>query len=240
LPALPAPLAGAARSGSVFRPEQVREDFQRMVDFGPRLTGSDPHNRFIEWLEDEFAKAGCRLEPCDVYQTSRWLAEQVALDILEGSGAGPVTVASYFPRSQQTPAQGVTGPLVYGGVLPALSLNGGDVAALEAALARYPSDVASWAMGVSGSLGASAQGSVMLVDLPMPPPLTQGVLASDMTFYNGQGETIADLAAQNYKRLWTVPGLVLPLDSCTAMGVAGVEFIVDASLPALKGCYASF
>lgn len=219
---------------------EVRADFQRMVDFGPRLTGSDPHNRYIDWLQREFVRAGCQLLPCDVYQTSRWLAESVGLDILEGSGAGPAKVASYFPRSQQTPADGVTGPLVYGGTMPTLSLNGDDVAALEAALQRYPSDVASWAMGISGSLGGSPQGSVMLVDLPMPPPLTQGVLASAVTYYNGQGETLADLATEDYKRLWTVPGLVLPLDSFTAMGVAGVVFIVDASYQALKGCYAPF
>lgn len=221
-------------------PEQVREDFQRMVDFGPRLTGSEPHNQFIEWLQDEFVKAGCKLLPCDVYQTSRWLAETVSIDILEGSGVGPVTVASYFPRSQQTPAQGVRGPLVYGGTMPALSMNGSDVGALDAALQRYPADVSSWAMAVSGAFQGGAKGSVMLVDLPMPPPLTQGVLAADMTFYNGQGETITDLATEDYKRLWTVPGLVLPLDSFTAMGVAGVVFIVDASYQALKGCYAPF
>src|SRR5579884_2867814 len=91
-------------------PERVRADFQTVVDFGPRLTGSDPHNRFIEWLQEEFVKAGCKLLPCDVYQTSRWLADTVRLQILEGSGAGPVKVASYFPRSKQTPADGVTGP----------------------------------------------------------------------------------------------------------------------------------
>lgn len=221
-------------------PEQVRADFQTMVDFGPRLTGSASHNRYIQWLEREFVKAGLELLPCDVYETSRWSADQVALDLLEGAGAGPVTVASYFPRSLQTPPQGVTGPLVYGGTLPTLSLNGDDAAALEAALARYPADVTSWAAAVSGTLGGSAQGSVMLVDLPMPPPITQGVLASSASYYNGQGETLADLATEDYKRLWSVPGLVLPLDSFTAMGVAGVLFIVDASYDALKGCYAPF
>jgi hypothetical protein len=239
-------IAAAARAARRRRriglpsPRQVRADFQRMVDFGPRLTGSDAHNRFVAWLEREFAKAGCRLIPCDVYETSRWLAQDAGLELLEGAAAGPATVASYFPRSQQTPPGGVTGPLVYGGALPPLSVDGGDVAALQAALQRYPADVASWAMGLSGALGASAKGSVMLVDLPMPPPLTQAVLAAGATFYNGQGETIADLALADYKRLWTVPGLVLPLDSFTAMGVAGVVFVVDASLAALKGCYAPF
>ncbi len=233
--------AGQRRSqGGLPTPQQVRADFQTMVDFGPRLTGSEAHSQFISWLEREFVKAGCKLLPCDVYETSRWLADEVALDVLQGSHAGPIKVASYFPRSQQTPPQGVTGPLVYGGTLPSLSINGADVAALEAAVQRYPADVASWASAVSGSVGASARGSVMLVDLPMPPPLTQGVLAPDITCYNGQGETVADLGTQDYKRLWTVPGLVLPLDSFTAMGVAGVVFIVDASYAALKGCYAPF
>jgi len=221
-------------------PAQVRADFQRMVDFGPRLTGSEPHNRYIAWLEQEFVKAGCELLPCDVYQTSRWLAESYGLELLDGPSPGPVTVASYFPRSQQTPAAGVTGPLVYGGTLPTLSLNGDDPAALLAGVKGYPGEVASWAQALSGTVGSQAQGSVMLVDLPMPPPLTQGVLAPDMTYYNGQGETEADLAGDDYKRLWVVPGLALPLESFTAMGVAGVVLIVDASYQALAGCYAPF
>jgi hypothetical protein len=221
-------------------PAQVRADFQRMVDFGPRLTGSDPHNAYIAWLEREFVKAGCRLLPCDVYQTSRWLAESWGLQLLGGPSPGPVTVASYFPRSQQTPAGGVTGPLLYGGTLPTLSINGDDPAALMAALERYPADVASWAQAVSGTVGAQAKGSVMLVDLPMPPPVTQGILAPDITYYNGQGETIADLATEDYKRLWLAPGLVLPLSEFTSMGVAGVVFILDASYAALAGCYAPF
>jgi hypothetical protein len=45
---------------------QVRKDFQRMVDFGPRLTGSASHSRYVAWLEREFVKAGLRLAPCDV------------------------------------------------------------------------------------------------------------------------------------------------------------------------------
>jgi hypothetical protein len=66
----------------------MRADFQTMVDFGPRLTGSEPHNRYIAWLESEFTKAGCRLAPCDVYETSRWAVEAFGLDVLEGAGAG--------------------------------------------------------------------------------------------------------------------------------------------------------
>jgi hypothetical protein len=241
LAGLALPRAGAAATSVPLpSPAQVRADFQRMVDFGPRLTGTEAHNRYIEWLEREFAAAGCELLPCDVYETHRWEMQRFGLDLLDGSAPGPVKVASYFPRSQETPPAGVTGPLVYGGTAPGVSVNGADVAAFQAGLARYPADLATWAQGVSGSFGGSAQGSVMLVDLPMPPPLTLGLFAPMVTFYNGQGETEADLAAQDYKRLWTVPGLALPLDSFTAMGVAGVVFVVDASYEALKGCYAPF
>src|SRR5205807_2918684 len=107
-------------------PEQVRADVQRMVDFGPRLTGNDAHNRFIAWLEQEFTAAGCELLPCDVYETGRWEVGQVGLDVLDGDGRGPVTVATYFPRSKETPAGGVTGPLVYAGSPPQPSINAGD------------------------------------------------------------------------------------------------------------------
>ena len=100
-------------------PHHVARDFRRMVDFGPRLTGSASHNRYIAWLEREFVKAGLRLEPCDVYETLRWQAKNFGLDVLEGSGAGRVKVGTYYPRSHETPAGGVTGPLVYGGTAPA-------------------------------------------------------------------------------------------------------------------------
>ena len=221
-------------------PAQVRADFQRMVDFGPRLTGTTAHTMYVDWLGAEFERAGLELLPCDVYETSRWLAGSFGLRVLEGPSAGDVRVASYFPRSQQTPPAGVTGPLVYGGVAPALSLNGTGLAAFEAAVAAYPAQLQSWASALPAALG-DVRGSVMVVDLPFPPPVTIGELfGPEITYYNGQGETVADLATEDYKRLWTVPGLALPLSSFTAMGVAGVVFIVDASFEALQGQYAPF
>ena len=95
-------------------PRQVRRDFQRMVDFGPRLTGSAAHNRFIAWLEREFVKAGLKLLPCDQYGIERWEAQSFGLSVLDGPGAGPVKVATYYPRSKETTAAGITAPLAYG------------------------------------------------------------------------------------------------------------------------------
>jgi hypothetical protein len=211
-----------------------------MVDFGPRLTGSKAHNHFIEWLEREFTAAGLKLLPCDVYETSRWEVGRFGLDILAGPGAGHVKVATYFPRSKETPPSGVTGPLVYAGSPPPVSINGADVAALQAGLARYPADLASWAQALPSTLGGSPAGSILLVDLPAPLPITAGLFAPIMTSYNGQGETEAEVAASDYKRLWLVPGLSMPLDPFVATGAAGVVFILDASYEALKGQYLPF
>src|SRR4051812_30851922 len=112
-PALLTPTALAARATrrriGLPSPRQVRADFQRMVDFGPRLTGSEPHNRFLTWLEQEFTAAGCRILPSDGLETNRWEVGSFGLDVLDGPGSGPVKIATYFPRSQETPAAGMTG-----------------------------------------------------------------------------------------------------------------------------------
>ena len=53
--------APAARGGRVVplpSPARVRADYQRMVDFGPRLPGYVEHHRFCDWLEDGFWRPG--------------------------------------------------------------------------------------------------------------------------------------------------------------------------------------
>ena len=221
-------------------PHRVRADFQRMVDFGPRLTGSKSHNRYIAWLEREFVRAGLELRPCDVYETERWEVQRFGLDVLEGGSAGRVKVATYYPRSQETPARGVTGPLVYGGTAPAPSANGADLASLAAGIERYPSDLASWANGLAGTVAGGTQGSILVVDLPTPAPLTTGVFAPLVTFEYWPGHNEVDWGTSDYKRLWIEPGLGTPLAPFEALGAAGVVFIVDASHAALKGGYLPF
>jgi hypothetical protein len=211
-----------------------------MVEFGPRLTASESHNNYVAWLEDEFVAAGLELLPCDEYETDRWLARDVRLDLLDGPAAGPVKIATYYPRSQETPALGVSGPLVYGGAAPALSASGTDFGALQAAVARYPSDLQSWASGVSGTLAGGSSGSILLVELPMPVPLTAAALLPAATYLNWPGHSPADWATSDYKRIWIAPGLSVPLAPFQAMGAVGVVFIVDASFEALAGGYVPF
>src|SRR3954468_24746863 len=95
---------GAAGVIPLPSPARVRADYQRMVDFGPRLTGNDAHLNFIGWLEKEFVKAGAHLLPCDDYEYERWSAGRFGLDV----AGQPVKVATYYPRSQETPDTGLT------------------------------------------------------------------------------------------------------------------------------------
>lgn len=240
LGAAPAIARRRSRTVPLPSPAQVRDDFTRMVEFGPRLTASPNHANYVTWLEQEFEAAGLQLLPCDGYTTDRWLMEEAALNILDGPGAGPVNFATYYPRSQETPPQGVSGPLVYGGTAPTLSTSGTDVAALQAAIERYPSELQSWAQGLSGTLAGGPQGSILLVDLPMPVPATAGAFLPIATYLNWPGHTVADWAAVDYKRIWIEPGLSIPLAPFQSMGAAGVVFICDASLPALQGGYLPF
>jgi hypothetical protein len=217
-------------------PAQVRADFSRMVGFGPRLTGSANHNDYIAWLEREFIAAGLELNPCDTYTTSRWSVGEWGLQV----AGKAVDVATYYPRSQQTPAGGVSGPLVYGGVAPALSFSGTDIAALQDAIARYPSQLQSWAQGLAGTLDGGVKGSILLVDLPMPVPLTAAAFLPIATYLNWPGHSLADWATSDYKRTWIEPGLGIPLTPWQELGAAGVVFIVDSSYKALAGGYDPF
>ncbi|HEY1521428.1 MAG TPA: hypothetical protein VGF70_00315 [Solirubrobacteraceae bacterium] len=221
-------------------PERIRQDFTRMVELGPRLTASPNHERYIGWLEDRLERAGLELPDCDGYTTERWLAQRHGLEIVEGAHHGPVKVATYYPRSQETPAHGVTGPLVYGGTAPSLSINGTDLNALRDAIERYPSELASWAQGLGGTLQGGAQGSILLVDLPMPVPLTAGAFLPIATYLSWPGHTIADWTAIDYKRAWIEPGLGVPLAPFQALGARAVVFVCDASFAALKGGYLPF
>ena len=211
-----------------------------MVEFGPRLTASDSHERYIGWLEDEFVKAGLELTPPDVYTTDRWLATDVGLDLIDGPHRGPVNVATYYPRSQETPPSGITGPLVYGGTAPALSMSGTDLGAMQAAIARYADELSSWAAAIGGTLGGSPAGSIMVIDLPVPVPLTAAAFLPLVTYINWPGHSAEDFASSDYKRIWIEPGLSIPLAPFQTAGAAGVVFVVDASSAALDGGYLPF
>ena len=223
LPGLGTAAGASRRVVPLPSPKQVRADFQRMVDFGPRLTGSPSHAHFVDWLRREFVAAGADLLPCDDYAYERWSAGHFGLDLLDGSQPGAVKVATYYTRSQETNGAGVEGPLVYAGQMP-----------------RDPADVAGWAAAIGGGAAGNPQGSILLVDLPLPAPLTAAAFLPLATYLYWPGHTEADWAQIDYSRSWIEPGLGLPLAPFQATGAAGVVFVVDRSFEALAGNYLPF
>jgi hypothetical protein len=192
-------------------PRQVRRDFQRMVDFGPRFTGSVAHKRFVAWLRRQFIHAGLDILPRDTYEIERWEETGFGLEILDGPSPGPVKVATYYPRSKETAPEGVTGPLVYGGT------------------------------GAPAGPMPDAQGSILVVDLAAPPPAAAGIFLPQSTFRYWPGHDDADWATADYKRVWIEPGLGVPLAPFEASGAKAVVFILDnISFEALAGAYVPF
>src|SRR4051794_33338502 len=198
---IPRPAAAAAKRAATTplpSPAQVRKDFQRMVDFGPRYTGTASHHRFIDWLERELVKAGVEMFPRQQWPLNVWEASSYSLELLDGPGKGPVKLTGYLPRTQETGPKGVTGPLVYAGPapVPALDTKG---AGLQAAMEAYPAQLESWAQGLSGMRG-DFTGAIVLVDLPLPAPLPLAALLSISTYMQWDGHTIADWLSGDFKR----------------------------------------
>jgi hypothetical protein len=94
-------------------PERIRQDYQRMVDFGPRLPGNANHLRFVDWLRRELTAAGLQPGPCESYAYRRWEPKSWGLEV-EGR---KIPGVAYFVRSAPTGPEGVTGPLFYAGDL---------------------------------------------------------------------------------------------------------------------------
>jgi hypothetical protein len=212
-----------------------------MVDFGPRLTGNANHNAYIAWLEQELLSAGARLEPCSSYETTRWAVGEFGLEILSGPAAGPVEVVTYYPRSQETPAGGIEGKLVYGGAAPIPSFNANDLDSLISGIASYPAELAAWASALPSLIeGVVERNTVMVLDLPLPLPITSGIFLALATYLQWSGRSVVDWLVDDYKRAWIEPGLGIPLAPFQALGAAGVVFILDGSREALQGGYLPF
>jgi hypothetical protein len=192
-PAVPRGLPSAA---------QIRDDVQRMVDFGPRLTGTPAHGNFIDWVQDELERAGCVSYPRDEKPFTYWNAQRWSLDLLDGPAPGPVPLAYYLPRSGETPEAGITGKLV--------PLESPDIA-----------------------------GNIALIDLKLPPQLTESFFISMANSYHWTGHTPDP--TRDYKRVWVgTAGPAAALLSVQERGAAGAVFVIDASPEAAAGCYLPF
>ena len=201
-------------------PDQIRRDYQTMVDFGPRLPGSKNHLRFVDWLAREFRAAGLSTGPCESYAYTRWEPKRWGLDILETDDTRSVRDVAYFVRSKPTGSAGVEGPLVYAGDLNP----------------QGPAHMPDF-----------AKGSILVFNARLPQKTLHDIVRPHFIHLHDERES--DVLDVPYHRLWTMPsfqmdelaargaaGAVIVIDASSAM-IAG-NFSPHASsyksqLPAL-------
>ncbi|MCW3027255.1 MAG: hypothetical protein JWN81_466 [Solirubrobacterales bacterium] len=236
---LPATLPGGNETVASLLPsaQQVRSGVQTMVNFGPRLTGSRAHNRYIAWLQTQFTKAGCSVLPPDPHPLTLWQARRYGLEVLGGASPLIIPVSSYYPRSGATARTGVTGKLVYLGAGPPVSISPGDPGGIPAAMQLYESSMEGWINAAIAGAGTSLHGNIVLIDLPLPLPLTTAIFASMADYYYNPEEPTG-AAIGDYKRLWIASGV--GLEQLKSAGAAGVVFGFDASPQAMLGQYVPF
>jgi hypothetical protein len=236
---LPLTLPGGNETVASLLPsaQQVRSGVQTMVNFGPRLTGSRAHNRYIAWLQTQLTKAGCSLLPQDNHPLTLWQARHFGLEVLGGSSPQTIPVSSYYPRSGLTARTGVTGKLVYLGAGPPVSVSPGDPGGIPAAIGLYESSMEGWIGAAIAGAGTSLHGSIALIDLPLPLPLTTAIFAPMADYYYNPEEPTG-AAIGDYKRLWIAGGA--GLEQLKSAGAAGVVFGFDASPQAMLGQYVPF
>jgi len=191
------PVPGSREVVSLPSAKQVRADYQRMVDFGPRLPGYPEHNAYCDWIEDEFVKAGLELLPSDEFRYRRWRPDPASLS-LEVEGA-KYDVPTIFVRVPGTPAEGVSGPLVKEG-------------------------------------DGSAEGSILLVELPVPGKVTAAVFLGMASYWQWDGHTAEEVAAEEFRRFAYSPWPA-SLQSYADQGAKAVIFIVDSTRDQLEDNY---
>jgi hypothetical protein len=237
--ALPGLVAGTGGVvGSLLpTPADMYRDVKRMVDLGPRFTGSDAHNAFIDWLDDGFRSAGCRMLVRDEFAFTRWLVNDWSLELLEGPGKGPVRVAAYQPYSGNTGPSGVVAPLAYMGAVPPLGLSGDpqDINGLRQALKRLREQLDDWARAAIAGVPGGVQGRIVLVDTQTL-PLSERDFAPLTTYSYDPG--VSPLATPNFKRM--VLSLVPSPSVFAQAGAAGYVCTLDASPACAAGIYGPY
>jgi hypothetical protein len=92
---------------------QMRAWYEELDDRGLRATGSRPQEQYIDSLQDRMERVGIQQVHAEPAPFERWTPSSWGIDILNGSDAGSVAIASYVPYSGQLPPEGFSAPLVY-------------------------------------------------------------------------------------------------------------------------------
>src|SRR5206468_5369247 len=136
--------------------------------------------------------------------------------ILDGPRARAVPVAAYYSYSGPTPKNGVTGEMVYAGVVPPPSLPGNplNMAGQEAVIERAAAEVNAHIAQRLANLAGGVEGRIVLMDVVIP-PIPFGSLYADATYVYDPAGT---LPTEDYKRAALLLGTVPHLAAFEAAG----------------------
>lgn len=234
--------AASPRVGDTYTPTagSLKTEVQRMVDFGPRLTGSSAHKAFINYLEKEFRALGLSTQR-DPYFLTLWEARRKALSLTTADGHLDIPVDAYYPRSGPTDEAGVTAPLVYfGAPLQYLSGQITDIESQQAMLTTLVEQLPSALTGMLGTLGkGGVQDAIVLVELPLLPAVA-GIFYPFLTYIADDDLTINPLT--DYKRAWLTSLATMDpiMQAMKGAGAKGVIFAFDSSAENTAGQYVPF
>lgn len=96
----------------VSSPGKMLRNVKKMNKFGPRLTGNEAHNEFIDYLKSKIEKMGIRTYS-DPYFFDSWYEKASSLVLHENGIDKEIHVSSAFPYSGETPPEGVCGELEF-------------------------------------------------------------------------------------------------------------------------------
>jgi hypothetical protein len=92
--------------------EEVTARQAELDAIGLRDTAGIAHERYIDLLQERLERVGVREVVSESVPLRRWAARSWRLEVQERDRWVPVPTVSYIPYSGQTPASGVSGPLV--------------------------------------------------------------------------------------------------------------------------------
>ncbi len=223
-------------------PGQILKQVEAMVSLGPRLTGSHAQNAWIDQLEHDWTHAGVTVSR-DRFTFTRWLADSWSLSVLDGPGAGPVPVSSYFPYTAPTTPAGVTAPMVYVGPVPLPSISGNplDLLTDRWALKRWRQELATDLRAQLAAVPGGVSGKIVLLEAPVP-PLSAGDFTPFVTYTSEPNEVKAVTDIWNdYKRIWIVGAFIqYVLEVVEQLSPAGAVFVLDASAQNAAGQYTPY
>ena len=210
-----------------------------MCSYGPRLTGNDAQNAWIDQLEHDWTQAGVSVGR-DHFTFPRWLARSWRLEV---DGAGRVPISSPFPYTAPTGPAGVRAPLVYVGPVPLPSVPGNplDLVSDRWALARWRRRLADDVRAQLAAVPGGVAGRLLLMEAPVP-PLAAGDFAPFVT-YNEEVRKVQMVKDvwSDYKRIWIVGAFIqYVLEAIQGTGPAGVVFVLDASPQNARGQYTPY